>query len=50
MVVYDNDDSAYHVMIASVIPTQKEKTPEGRSEYKLWFIISPNGSVYFQFF
>lgn len=26
VMLYDNDDSAYHVMIASVIPTQKEKT------------------------
>ena len=26
--MYDNDDSSYHVMIANVIPTDKEKTPE----------------------
>ena len=41
--------SPYHVMIAKVIPTQKEKTREGRPEYRLWFIISPNGSVYSAF-
>ena len=28
VMVYDNDDSAYHVMIANVTPTQKAKTPE----------------------
>ncbi len=49
VMVYDNDDSAYHVMIANVIPTQKAKTPEGRHAYRLWFIISPNGSVYSAF-
>ena len=47
--VYDNDDSPYHVMIANVIPTRKEKTREGRPEYRLWFIISPKGSVYSAF-
>ena len=35
VMVYDNDDSPYHVMIANVIPTQKGKTPEGRHEYRL---------------
>ena len=49
VMVYDNDDTPYHVMTANVIPTQKEKTPEGRPEYRLWFIISPNGSVYSAF-
>ena len=34
--MYDNHDSPYHVMTANVIPTQKEKTPEGRLEYRLW--------------
>ena len=49
VMVYDNDDSAYHIIIAKVLPTQKEKTPEGRKAYRLWFIVGPNGSIYSAF-
>ena len=47
--VYDNDDSKFHVFIGNVLPTQRDKTPEGRKEYRLQFILSPNGSVFSTF-
>ena len=49
VMVYDNNDSAYHVMMANVIPTQRQKTPEGRTAYRLWFMLDPNGSIFSAF-
>ena len=48
-IVYDNDDSKFHIVIGSVLPTQRDKTPEGMKEYRSWFILSPNGSVFSAF-
>ena len=47
--MFDSDDSLLHVILAHVIPTQKEKTQEGGKMYKLWFILRPNGSIYSAF-
>ena len=48
-IIFDNDDSKFHVILGQVIPTQKEKTQEGDRVYKLWFILKPNGSIYSAF-
>lgn len=42
--VYDNDDSKFHVIIGNVLLTQRDKIPEGRKKYRLWFKLSPNGA------
>ena len=47
--MFDSDDSLFHVILARVIPTQKEKTQEGGKMYKLWFILIPNGTIYSAF-
>ena len=47
--MFDSDDSLFHVILAHVIPTQREKTQEGGKMYKLWFILRPNGSIYSAF-
>ena len=48
-VIFDNDDTKYHLITAQVIPIQKDSTPEGDKLYKLWFILKPNGSIYSAF-
>ncbi len=48
-IIFDNDDRKFHVIVAHVIPTQKELTQEGDKAYKLWFILQPDGSVYSAF-
>ena len=48
-IMFDKDDSKYHLITAKVIPTQKDQTPEGDRMYSLWFILKPNGSVYSAF-
>ena len=48
-IVFDENDDKYHVITAKVIPTQRDKTPEGELMYSLWFILKPNGSVYSAF-
>ena len=47
--IEDNDGTMFYVVVGEVIPTQKEQTQEGTKHYKLWFILSPNGSVYSAF-
>ncbi len=47
-IVFDKDDSKYHLSIAQVIPTQNNRMP-GDKMYSLWFILKPSGSVYFAF-
>ncbi|XP_028412514.1 uncharacterized protein LOC114535352 [Dendronephthya gigantea] len=49
MVIFDKDDSKYHLVTAQVIPTQKDSTPEGDKMYKLWYILKPNGAIYSAF-
>ena len=48
-IIFDKDDSKYHLISAKVIPTQKDQTPEGDRMYSLWFILIPKGSVYSAF-
>ena len=40
---------SFFVIVAGVIPTQKEKTQEGEKLYRLWFVLDTNGSVYSAF-
>ena len=44
--VTDLDKTKYFLMRSEIIPTQKEKTQEGAKHYRLWFILSPNGTIY----
>ena len=48
-IMFDKDDSKYHLITAKVIPTQKDQTPEGDRMYSFWFVLKPNGSVYSAF-
>ena len=45
----DDAGETFHVIVADVFPTQKDKTPEGNRCYKLWFILDKRGSVYSAF-
>ena len=45
----DDAVETFHVIVAGVFPTQKDKTPEGNRCYKLWFILDKRGSVYSAF-
>ena len=45
----DDAGETFHVIVADVFPTHKDKTPEGNRCYKLWFILDKRGSVYSAF-
>ena len=45
----DEAGETFHVIVADVFPTQKDKTPEGNRCYKLWFILGKRGSAYSAF-
>ena len=45
----DDAVETFHVIVAGVFPTQKDKTPERNRCYKLWFILDKRGSVYSAF-
>ena len=48
-IIFDKDGGKYHLITAQVIPTRKDRTPEGEKMYKLWFILKPNGGIYSAF-
>ena len=45
----DDAVETFHVIVAGVFPTQKDKTAEGNRCYKLWLILDKRGPVYSAF-
>ena len=45
----DDAGETFHVVVAEVFPAQKDKTPEGKRCYRLWFILDKMGSIYSAF-
>ena len=41
--------SVLFAFVAGIIPTQKEKTQEGKNYCRLWFMLDSNGPVYSAF-